>query len=419
MRYGRISTLAGRRACGACGEDATRIRGVAFGSAAEARHAGEVVERSLLNPRTLEPVEACHGMGEDRIQPMAVVRPIVAIAAAIVWVHCALHGRLAGAQDPGLRFGGQIPSEVDFIYERGLAWLASQQGESGRWNDQHQGCGVDGICLMAFLAGGDDPNFGRYAGAIRRAIRSIIVEQDPNTGYFPNSMYHHGFAMLALAEAYGVVDESMLWDAAAAGAKKRSIAQALDLAVRCAATAQKRNRLGGWRYSPDATDADTSVTGAVLMGLLAARNAGMDVPDQTVNAALEYMARSTGRDGSVAYSGGIGGGGGSINLSAIGTLVNAVGGRRDSDAFKWALRRISASLESGENHGYIEYYRYYMAQALFQGDYEGWQKWNGATVRQLKDTQSTDGSFNNSAYSTGMSLLALALNYRFLPIYER
>ncbi len=60
-----------------------------------------------------------------------------------------------------------------------------------------------------------------------------------------------------------------------------------------------------------------------------------------------------------------------------------------------------------------------MAQALFQGDYEAWQKWNGATARQLKDTQSTDGSFNNSAYSTGMSLLALALNYRFLPIYER
>lgn len=346
-------------------------------------------------------------------------RQFFRVAAALAGVIAAMAGIHIQAQDPSLRFGGQIPPEVDLVYDRGLAWLAAQQGESGRWNDQHQGCGVDGICLMAFLASGDDPNFGKHAGTIRRAIRSIITEQDPSTGYLPNSMYHHGFAMLALAEAYGVADESMLWDSTAPATKKRTIAEALDLAVRCAATAQKKNRLGGWRYSPDATDSDTSVTGAVLMGLLAARNAGVSVPDETVNAALDYVSRSTGRDGSVAYSGGIGGGGGSINLSAISVLVNAVGRRRDSDAFKWALRRISSSLEAGENHGYIEYYRYYMAQALFQGNYEAWQKWNGATARQLKDTQSADGSFNNSAYSTGMSLLALALNYRFLPVYER
>src|SRR6202012_3248795 len=142
--------------------------------------------------------------------------------------------------------------------------------------------------------------------------------QDESTGYLPNSMYHHGFGMLALSEAYGAVDESQLWQ----GEKPvRSIAQALDLAIRCAATAQKKNRWGGWRYSPDATDADTSVTGAVLMGLLAARNAGMEVSDESVNAAMEYIRRSTGKDGSVAYAGGFGGLGGSMNLTAIETLT--------------------------------------------------------------------------------------------------
>ena len=29
------------------------------------------------------------------------------------------------------------------------------------------------------------------------------------------------------------------------------------------------------------------------------------------------------------------------------------------------------------------------------------------------------GSFTGGGYGTGMSLLAVALNYRFLPIYER
>jgi hypothetical protein len=60
-----------------------------------------------------------------------------------------------------------------------------------------------------------------------------------------------------------------------------------------------------------------------------------------------------------------------------------------------------------------------MAQALFQGDYASWQKWNTATARVLSETQAADGSFNNGPYETGMALLALGLNYRFLPIYER
>ena len=66
---------------------------------------------------------------------------------------------------------------------------------------------------MCFLASGEDPNYGIYAGNIRRAIRSMITSQDKTTGYFGNSMYHHGFAMLGLAEAYGAVDDRTLWPA--------------------------------------------------------------------------------------------------------------------------------------------------------------------------------------------------------------
>jgi hypothetical protein len=223
--------------------------------------------------------------------------------------------------------------------------------------------------------------------------------------------------MLALSEAYGAVDESLLWE----GNKPvRSIGQALKLAIGCAARAQKNNRWGGWRYSPDATDADTSVSGAVLMGLLAARNAGVEVPDEVVNSAMEYMRRSTGPDGSVAYSGGLGGGlGGSMNLSAVASLVGAVSKGKEADQYKASIRRLLENLEHHETGPYAEYFRYYMAQALFQGDYGSWQKWNAGIVRELHDLQAPDGSFGNSAYPTGMSLLALGLNYRFLPIYER
>lgn len=334
-------------------------------------------------------------------------------SAVAVWVCLTPPAR---AQDPSLRFGGQVPAEAETVYERGLAWLAAAQSPEGTWKGSNEGCGVDGICLMAFLAGGEDPNYGRYAATIRRAVRGIITRQDEKTGYLPNSMYHHGFGTLALAEAYGAVDESLLWEG---GKPVRSIAQTLDLAIRCAAAAQKNNRWGGWRYSPDANDADTSVTGAVLMGLLASRNAGLEVSDDVINGALEYMRRSTGSDGSVAYSGGLGGMGGSMNLTAVSTLVAAVSRTKQTETYQASLKRLLENLEHHESGNYAEYFRYYMAQALFQGDYDAWQKWNGGKVRELHEAQHEDGSFTGGGYATGMSLLALALNYRFLPIYER
>ena len=63
-----------------------------------------------------------------------------------------------------------------------------------------------------------------------------------------------------------------------------------------------------------------------------------------------------------------------------------------------------------------------MAQALFHSDLEAWKAWNQRVVEKLQKMQQEDGSFFSShgqAYGTGMSVLALALNYRLLPVYER
>lgn len=331
------------------------------------------------------------------------------------------------AQDPQLRFGSQVPPDVEQIYERGLSWLVENQDSDGSWNGGQQahthgagGPGVTGMCVMVLLASGEDPNFGKYSKNIRSAVRSMIESQSESTGYLGVSMYHHGFGMLGLAEAYGAIDEKTLWTKNA-GAKRRTIAEALELAVRCALTSQKNNQWGGWRYSPSARDADTSVTGAVLMGLLAARNAGVKVPDEGIDKALDYMKKMTSSRGGVGYAGAVGGMGGSKNLQAIATLVYAIGKRKESSEFKAVLGQISNSLEHQEP-SYPFYFRYYMAQATFQGDFEAWNKWNAKTIRQLKDMQNDDGSFTSghgSAYGTAMSLLALGLNYRFLPIYER
>lgn len=328
-----------------------------------------------------------------------------------------LTANLAYAQLSSVRVSEAIPRDVREIYDRGLAYLVSTQSEEGSWTGGGEsGPGVTGMALMVLLASGEDPNFGLYSTEIRRALRNIISQQNASTGIMGSSMYHHGFAMLALAEAYGTVDDRNLYPAGAS--KGRSIGQALELAVRAAVTSQKKNPFGAWRYSPDANDADTSVSGAVLVGLLAARNAGIEVPDESIDKAINYYTKMTSASGQVAYSGL--GFDDSVARISIGALVYAVARRKDLPQFKAALNNLTQKLEA--QAPYLEYGRYYQAQALFQGDMEAWEKWNKLLVKQLKASQGTDGSFQSQfgqTVGTSLNLLALALNYRFLPIYER
>jgi len=334
---------------------------------------------------------------------------------------------IALAQDSAIRYGRGVPSAVRLINERGLKYLAATQQEDGSWPgpQSSNGSAMTGICVMAFMASGGDPDFGPYAENIRRALRRIILDQNARTGHITGgghgSMYHHGLAMLALSEAYGVVNERLLWQGSDTPAEdRRTVGQALDLAVRCALTAQKKNPFGAWRYSPGSQDADTTVSGTVLMGLLGARNAGIEIPNEAVEKALGFFKLNTMADGDVSYQPAQSHGDG-ICRASIATLVFAVGKRKDLPEYKAAAGFIKTRIDQDVS-SYPFYTRYYMAQALFHSDLEAWQAWNRRIVEKLQKMQQPDGSISSSrgrAYGTGMSLLALALNYRLLPVYER
>jgi len=212
---------------------------------------------------------------------------------------------------------------------------------------------------------GEDPNFGKFAPNIRRGLRKIIRSQNPRTGLFKGNTYDFGFAMLVLAEAYGVVDERMLWEGVEdkSAKKTRTIGKALELAVGAAIIPEKKKRLvhGSW------------------------------------------------------YSTG-------IARSSIATLVLRMAKRTELSAYTAARKHITENLDS-EYETHIYYGRYYMAQALFQSDYDSWVKWNRILIRRVQNERNDDGSVGSStygkSYTTGISLLALALNYRLLPVYER
>lgn len=353
----------------------------------------------------------------------------MAIRVAAVSCAVCLSAAPAVAQMPFVRSGDALPRDVRELYDAGCRYLVASQDPSGSWKDTQEGPGVTGMAMMVLLASGEDPNHGAYRTQIRRAIRSIIVSQDAVSGFYGggnrghSSMYQHGFAMLALAEAYGVVDDRTLWSEDASNARGRSIGQSLESAVKLAVGSAKQNPGGAWRYSPDAKDHDTSVSGAIMMGLLGARNAGIEVPDETIDRAIRYFVSMTGPTGQVGYASPQGG---SDATTSIGSLVMAIARRKDLPQYALATEYLKQrSLGTSDQNSYPNYTRYYRAQALFQSDLAAWQQWNNRLVKELKAQRRPDGSLAQAGpdggpfAATSLSLLALAVNYRFLPIYER
>ena len=332
----------------------------------------------------------------------------------------------ASAQDSKLRYGSGVPASVRAFNQKALTYLAETQREAGFWMDtQGEGAGVVGVCVMAFLASGEDPDYGPYAENVRRSVRYLIASQDPSTGFISGAghgpMYHHGLATLALSEVYGAVNERLLWKGSEVPeAQRRSIGEALELAVRCIVTSQDQNPWKAWRYSPEGQHADTTVSGTVLMGLLGARNAGVEVPNRSIDDAIRFFETNTLQSGLVTYKPAENHGDG-LCRAAIATLVYAIAKRQDSPQYAASSSFIKKFLDE-DITSYPFYTRYYVAQALFQSDFEAWKVWNARTVELLTEMQGPDGSLKSDhglAYGTGMSVLALALNYRLLPVYER
>ena len=325
--------------------------------------------------------------------------------------------------------------QVDKDIEKAVKFLLSKQKNDGSIHDRGNHTTMTSLALMAMAAVGHQPvNPNDEGEAMQRALDFVLQDdRQSETGYFGGKdgsrMYGHGIITLTLSEMLGMgLDEKQ-------DQKIRQRTQkAIDLILRSQKVPKSPSHQGGWRYSPDARDADLSATIWQLMSLRSAKNAGLNVPSSAIEDAIGYLERSywssldskgepVNKKSGFAYQPG---GHPEYTTTAAGLLAMQVCGEYESPFVKGASDWL---LENGPNTSrkFFFYGTYYYSQAMYQRGGDHSKEARKKVEELLQKLQRENGSWQGSGseggagevYSTTMAILALAVKYHYLPIYQR
>jgi hypothetical protein len=308
--------------------------------------------------------------------------------------------------------------ETDEAIKTGLKWLAgTQQADGSFGSSAYRGnIAVTSLAGLAFMSSGSSPGRGPFGAQIDKALAYCMEHTSPS-GFIAvaatsthGPMYSHGFGTLFLAEAYGMTH-------------RPEIREKLQKAVRLIIDTQ--NNEGGWRYQPARRDADLSVTICQINALRAARNAGLYVPKETVDACIRYVKQSQNADGGFRYmlqatptS--------EFPRSAAGVVALQSAGEYDSKEVREAityLRQVGRALRSGRRNHHFYYGQYYAAQAMWIQGGMDWASWYPAMRNELLNRQSSQGYWPDpgvcNEYGTAMALIILQIPNDYLPIFQR
>jgi hypothetical protein len=192
-----------------------------------------------------------------------------------------------------------------------------------------------------------------------------------------------------------------------------------------------QNAEGGWRYTPASREADISVTICQIMGLRAARNAGIFVPKTTVDRCVEYVKNCQDRrEGWFRYmaQGGPGERDAFARTAAGVVALNTAGiysGPEVENGLKYLLNKPPTrhALGRGDRPDMYYYYgHYYAAQAMWTAGGDYWKKWFPVIRDELLRAQIGDGSWNDqicSHYATAMACIILQIPNNYLPIMQK
>ena len=305
---------------------------------------------------------------------------------------------------------------TDSAIQRGLSYIATHQNDDGSFGTgaYSRNVAICGLCGMSFMSAGNTPGRGPYGGHADRCI-SFLLENTQDSGFitYPSAashgpMYGHGFATLYLAEVYGMSRHPEI---------REKLSKAVKLII------QTQNNEGGWRYHPRRNDADVSVTICQIMALRAARNAGIYVPNETIDRCVDYIKQSQNPDGGFIYN--TAGDGSQFPRSAAGVVALYSAGIYEGDEITKGLDYLVEHAPRGgdvrSDHHYF-YGQYYAMQAMWHAGGQYWSRWYPQIRDEIIDRQQEDGSWIDPmgpVYGTAMATLVLQMPNNFLSIFQR
>jgi hypothetical protein len=320
---------------------------------------------------------------------------------------------LSSAQDKGVSGPLSVPPIIDpktrEIIGKGLRFLSTNQMPGGSFGGNHHGAmsGVVGLCGLAFLASGSTPYEGPYRTQVKRCTEYIIGSQRAD-GFYQgspsDSMYGHGFATLYLTQIYGITDDKRVAE---------SITKAMNLMKVCQSTS------GGWRYRPEKSDADTSITVCQLTAIRAAADAGLTVPKGVRENALKYLESCQNENGTFTYTPGRGAHT-TVALTAAGVVSFYSAGVYDEKKLEQGLDYVKANSPGSGGHQY--YTLYYASQLIWTRAGKDWQEWYNKAKKHLSGNMVQTGVWSGGhgkAYSTAVALIVLQLPNNYLPAFYR
>jgi prenyltransferase beta subunit len=328
------------------------------------------------------------------------------------------------AAPAALRDPVRVDEKTEQVIRGALKWLASKQSPNGAWAssdmEQQHPIAITGYALMAFQAAGQLPGEGEYGKQVSLGMQYLVDSIAPD-GLFGNKnngqyMYGHGVATIALAELYGQT-------------RSPTVRAKLDKVVKVIVSSQ--NNEGGWRYRPIAYQADISVTVLQVVGLRAAKNAGLDVPQATIDKAVDYVKKCYhAPTGGFSYQPGQSPG---FARTAAAVYSLQVCGLYEDPMVKagseYLLKNFNASRSEWFTYG-----NFYAAPAQYMRGGETWEKWYAllkealvkkATIRgdvaywDPNESQLDGGRNVGAVYSTSVYTMMLAMPYHYIPLYQR
>jgi len=301
-----------------------------------------------------------------------------------------------------------LTPQTEAAFNRGLEYLKCVQSPDGAWGHDNN-VAVTSLGLICFMIQGHFPGEKPYGETMEKGLGFLLKESKSGVnGYMGTNMYSHGLATLALSELWGQTD------------RDDEIRDALKSAVAVILKAQ--SPMGGWRYNPDPIDADVSVTAMQLVALASAKQAGILVPDTTIDKAIKYVQMchdpASGGFRYQPYPGQPG-----FARSAAATVCLMMCGRHQDTEVKEGLKYLDDQPASKfTNTDFYAYAHYYAGVAHYIAGEEAFKKWYPQIRDALIARQQKDGCFATEGerpYSTAMALIVLGMPYSFVPAYQR